>query len=282
VEIQPHGSRVPMFWLHTLGGGGGGGLFAYRKVAELLGPEQPSYGLVTPPEPFARIEDMAAHYIREIRTLQPDGPYHLGGYCFGGVVAFEMARQLEQQGLRVGLLAAIELPPPHGYKKGGVDVQLIRNFFRTLPTWTKYFFAQGRKEVGARIRQKARNLLRKIKRRYGGAPDRDAVAEIQARLEEFIDFAHYPEDFKRYARTHWEALERYCPKTYPGRIALFRTHRPHLFELEPERYWMNLAAAVDVSLIPGTHEQVLDEPHVQSLAANLRAWLEKAQSRTNN
>jgi len=280
VKIQPHGSRAPMFWLHTLGGGGGGGLFAYRKVAELLGPDQPSYGLVTPPEPFARIEDMAAHYIREIRTLQPDGPYHLGGYCFGGVVAFEMARQLEEQGIRVGLLAAIELPPPRGYKRRGVDSQLIGHFLRTLPAWTKYLFAQGRKETGARIRQKTRNLLRKIKRRVWGSPDRGAVAEIQARLEEIIDFAHYPEDFKRYARTHWEALERYCPKAYPGRIALFRTHRPHLFELEPEMYWRNLAGAVDVSLIPGTHEQVLDEPHVQTLAGRLSACLEKAQLRT--
>jgi thioesterase domain-containing protein len=149
-----------------------------------------------------------------------------------------------------------------------------------LPSWTKYFFAQGRKEIGARISQKTRNLLRKAKRRIRGSTDRDAVAEIQARLEEMIDFTHYPEDFKRYARTHWEALERYCPKAYPGRIALFRTHRPHLFELDPEMYWMNLAAAVDVSLIPGTHEQVLDEPHVQFLAGRLRAGLNRAQPGT--
>ena len=80
VDIQPKGSKPPFFWIHTLGGDGGGGFFYYRKLAELLGLDQPSFGIRSPQEPFTRIEEMAKFYIKEIRKFQPEGPYYLGGF----------------------------------------------------------------------------------------------------------------------------------------------------------------------------------------------------------
>src|ERR1043166_6005583 len=112
-DIRPQGSRPPIFWLHTLGGGGGGGLFTYQKLAELLGPDQPSYGLLAPAVPHESIEEMASHYIKEMQSRQPSGPYYLAGYCFGGVVAYEMARQLEKSGEQVALLGLIDSLPPN-------------------------------------------------------------------------------------------------------------------------------------------------------------------------
>ena len=106
VSIQPNGTKPPFFCVH---GGAGSTLFLHH-LAGHLGSDQPFYGI----EPegmdgrrFQRptVEEMAENYLAAVRKLQPHGPYSLGGYCFGGLVAFEMARILEQRGERVDLLA---------------------------------------------------------------------------------------------------------------------------------------------------------------------------------
>jgi thioesterase domain-containing protein len=106
VAIQEKGSQPPFFCVH---GGAGSTLFLHQLSRE-LGTNQPFYGI----EPegldgrrFQRltVEAMATHYLAEIRKVQPSGPYKLGGYCFGGLVAFEMAQQLRRQGEQVGLIA---------------------------------------------------------------------------------------------------------------------------------------------------------------------------------
>ena len=118
VAIQASGSRPPFFCVHPLWGD----VLIYRPLARLLGPDQPFYGLRAVGSDgsemrsaFDTIEEMAAHYIREIRTVQPHGPYLLGGFSLGGVVAFEMARQLRGAGHEVGLLVVIDssLPAEH-------------------------------------------------------------------------------------------------------------------------------------------------------------------------
>lgn len=103
------GSRTPFFCVHAIGGA----VFSYVELAQSLGPEQPFYalqarGLEGRGEPFENLEEMAAEYVRTIRTVQPEGPYRLGGWSFGGAVAFEMARQLRAAGARVDLLALLD------------------------------------------------------------------------------------------------------------------------------------------------------------------------------
>ena len=92
VEIQPRGSKPPLFLVH---GAGGGMFWGYANLARCLGEDQPVYGFKSRGldglEEFDTIEDMAAHYIADLRARQPHGPYYLGGYCFGGNVAYEMA-----------------------------------------------------------------------------------------------------------------------------------------------------------------------------------------------
>src|SRR5260370_26293793 len=109
VAIQPAGSRPPFFCIH----GAGGNVLIYRDLSQNLGPDQPFYGLQSPGldgsrPPLTRIEEMAALYVKEIRTVQPYGPYFLGGYCMGGTIAYEMAQQLRAQGEQVGLLALVD------------------------------------------------------------------------------------------------------------------------------------------------------------------------------
>jgi amino acid adenylation domain-containing protein len=113
VPIRPDGSLTPFFCIHDQSGS----IVEYHDLANLLGPEQPVYGLQSRglgdgAPPLYRVADMAAHYIDKIKEVQANGPYLLGGNCFGGVVAFEMARLLEAQGETVALLALMDTACP--------------------------------------------------------------------------------------------------------------------------------------------------------------------------
>ncbi|HKG13541.1 MAG TPA: amino acid adenylation domain-containing protein, partial [Pyrinomonadaceae bacterium] len=113
VPVQPQGSLTPFFCVHPVGGG----VFCYRALARRLGREQPFYGLQARDlfegqEPHTDVEAMAADYVEGLRSVQPTGPYRLGGWSLGGVVAFEMAQQLQRRGESVSLLALIDSVAP--------------------------------------------------------------------------------------------------------------------------------------------------------------------------
>src|SRR5687768_13429986 len=106
VVVRKEGRKSPLFLVH---GAGGGMLWGYANVAKHLDAERPVYALnsrgMDGLEEFPTIEEMARQYVEELRGVQGRGPYYLGGYCFGGLVAFEMAQQLVAQRQRVALLA---------------------------------------------------------------------------------------------------------------------------------------------------------------------------------
>src|SRR3984893_544508 len=109
VAIQDSGSRPPFFCVH----GAGGNVLIYRELSQHLGPDQPFYGLQSQgldgaSPPLTRIEDMAALYLTGIRSEQPNGPYFIGGYCGGGLIAYEVAQRLEGAGEEVALLALLD------------------------------------------------------------------------------------------------------------------------------------------------------------------------------
>src|SRR5581483_6608779 len=105
-------TKLPFFCVHPIGGE----VFCYAELAHQLGADQPFYGLQVPgqshPQPLQTIEAMARSYIAAMQSVQPSGPYLLGGWSLGGVIAFEMAQQLVQQGNPVALLALFESSPP--------------------------------------------------------------------------------------------------------------------------------------------------------------------------
>src|SRR5215218_3483828 len=109
VPIHPDRNGRPLFFVHAAGGNA----VSYAALARHLGPSVPVYafqsrGLDGGELPHARIEEMAADYLAALRAVQPEGPYRLGGWSMGGVVAFEMARRLEAAGEAVELLAVID------------------------------------------------------------------------------------------------------------------------------------------------------------------------------
>ena len=109
VACRQPGSSPPFFCVHGIGGL----VIGFRDLARHLGPDQPMYGFQAQGTDgkhpiLTRVEEMAAHYLQELRTVQPHGPYYLGGLSFGGWVAYEMAQQLRADGEQVGLLALID------------------------------------------------------------------------------------------------------------------------------------------------------------------------------
>ena len=270
LEIQPLGDKPPLFWLHTLGGdGGGAGLFTYDKLARMLGPEQPSYGLIAPHgKPPVTLEEMAAGYIQEIRKVQPVGPYLVGGYCFGGVLAYEVARQLAAEGASIALVVLLDAAPVWvPGLPGPFSFASLAHVARSLPEWAAAAFGDLpdlRQRMGLwrnRLRKKAR-----ADRAAGGA-----------RLDDFLDMEKYPAEFKAYAEAHGRALLAYRPKPFSGRLALFRTHRPRLTMFPAERLWRLLGCEVEVKIVPGTHADLLNEPQVSLVARELSVILDRQQ-----
>ena len=113
VPLQPLGARPPVFAV----AGHNGDVFAYRTFAKHLGNDQPFFGLEPPgldgeSEPLERVEDVAAYFAEQIQAFRPNGPYIIAGYCAGGAIAYELARQLSQRGAAIGFLALLAAPYP--------------------------------------------------------------------------------------------------------------------------------------------------------------------------
>ena len=261
VAIQPKGSKPPFFCVHGLGGE----ILCFQKLAQYLGTEQPFYGLQ--PQNLNdkhsscnRIENMASHYIQEIQTLQPQGPYYLGGYSFGGVVAFEMARQFRERGEEVGILVILDTCLP-GYSERS---PLLKRIFLHLDN----FVHRGPNYFWQKIIAWSQWGKYQVKNKY----------------------KHYLESLQNLSKTdkHWEiidtniqAADEYNFQVYPDQITLLRTEDESrenaLRRYDSQFGWGNLAAeGVDIHYIPGSHISFLDEPHVQVVAKKLRACLDKA------
>ncbi|HWH70138.1 MAG TPA: alpha/beta fold hydrolase, partial [Candidatus Sulfotelmatobacter sp.] len=278
VPIQPHGSKPPLFLVH---GAGGDVLWGYANLAAYLDPDQPVYGIKSRGqvglEEYARLEEMAACYLQAVRTLQPQGPYYLGGYCFGGNVAYEMARQLQAQGEQVGLLALLDSAPSNaGYEQltwWRPDFGL--RFARNVYYWLQDFAALKPRERRTFFQRKLRALGRKLKHRLQPRHNQALVD-----LEDVIDLTHFPENELKLWRIHLQALVEHVEQPYPGQVMLLRTRgQPVFCSLEEDFCWGKLAqGGVILKRIPGSHENIFMEPNVKVLAQELTTALAQAHS----
>ncbi|WP_138497554.1 amino acid adenylation domain-containing protein [Nostoc sp. PA-18-2419] len=267
VAIQPNGSKPPFFCIHGLGGE----VLCFRELALHLGLEQPFYGLqprgLDGKHPLdTSVEDMAAHYIQEIKTLQPNGPYFLGGYSFGGAVAFEMARQLHEQGEEIGILIILDSCRP-GYSKRSP-------FFKRMFLHLNKIAQQGPMYLWQTVMRwsywKKSRFQNKYKRYLEVAlnlPETDKHLEI-------ID-------------SNTQAISKYIYPIYSGRAILLRTEDRNRDEAigtqyDPQFGWGDLfAGGLDIHYVPGSHLSLFGEPHVQVLAEILKNCLIQAQSPKN-
>ena len=142
VPVKPSGCKRPFFYVHGLGGHG-----SNPTLARHIDSNRPFYGLQAiglngQKSPYTRIEDMVAHYIKEIQTVQPQGPYLLGGRCIGGIIAFEIARQLKKHGEQVLVVTMSDTPNPFIEEQQRVD---SLNHWRLVeqPRWREKMTEHG-------------------------------------------------------------------------------------------------------------------------------------------
>jgi amino acid adenylation domain-containing protein/FkbH-like protein len=277
LPIQPNGDKSPLFLVH---GAGGDVLWGYANLANCTDADQPIYGIqACGREEFPTLEDMAAHYVERLREFQPQGPYFLGGYCFGGNVAQEMARQLELQGEHVALLALLDCAPSNcGYETARWwHPRFVFDFTRNLSYWLDDFSQLTPRERRNLVLRKLKTLPRKASRllRRNSEPEVD--------LEDVIDLTHVSDREMRLWKLHLDLLVRHCSKPYRGHITLFRTRgHPILCSFEEDFGWGKLSPKVVVKKIPGSHEGVFMEPHVKSLAKELQEALHHAHQKSQN
>jgi thioesterase domain-containing protein/acyl carrier protein len=304
--------KRPLFFLPGAAENG----LAVARIARYLSEDQTIYMFQIPVgseerQQMVRIEDMAAHYIKAMRKIQPEGPYLLGGYSAGGVIALEVAQQLKEQGQSVGLLAVIDVPAQSpNYKYLQRFTRLLgeilnfgpaeeRKFFLTLRDFLfrlDYFLRRGMNEALARPFQRFQRFFRAdrtekqalIQKKMDGKwpglgqiPNNAAGQKIEGSLEEGDQAL---QAYDRHMRDHFaivnEAVKCYIPKVYPGRITFFRSsigyRRAEMRVADPLMGWGKIAGGgLDQFIIPGNHMQIVREPSVKILGENLRTILER-------
>ena len=276
VAIQTGGDKPPFFAIH----GGYTSVLMFYNLARYLDPKQPVYGLQ--PQgldekqvPHNRIEDMAADYIREIRTVQPQGPYFLAGFSMGGKVAFEMAQQLISEGQKVAMLGLFDTHAPVWLKPLPVSARVSRHLGYLLRLEPKEKLTYLQKKLIRRFYVDNREPLPNgLAVAYGGKPSGSAVSpKAEDKSKSPLQEAHEQAD------------KNYVPQVYPGRAILFRASEPFAGEwskwcsIDPELGWGRLVAGgLQIYEVPGNHMSMFKEPYLRVLAEKLQACLDGAQA----
>lgn len=260
VPIQPSGCKPPFFCIAA-----STDITCFLELARLLGPEQPFYAfqpgeMVRSQIPYT-VENAAARYLRAMRSVQPEGPYFLGGACAGSAVALELGRQLMAQGQQVALLALID-PVLHGY------------FERTLHS---YWLGLLRLPLKDKLRHVARTLRRLWANIRQAIHYRMLCITTKIHQSAGRSPASFSDDVQV---TNRRALRKHARRAYPGRLTLFVTREPPPGlrpSLDPRVVWGELVTGgVHLVEISGEQHSFLGHPHVEAFAERLRACLDNA------
>lgn len=263
VTIQPHGSKPPLFLLHAIGGN----ILEYYPLAQYLGNEQPIYGLQSQgldgqQQPLTSVEDMASHYIKDILSIQPTGPYFLVGYSFGGLLAFEIAQQLYAQDRKVALLALLDTSSPNFQRIRPSLAQFIQINFSNLwqlPPNRKLKYITDRLDY--RFNKKFDYKADMIK-------DLSKISPPTPQLLNLID-------------TNMQSAREYTAQIYPGDVSLFRCQVQSVGSyLSDDLGWGEIVTGkVEIYNIANSHYDLLKEPMISIVVEKLKICLEKARVR---
>jgi amino acid adenylation domain-containing protein len=259
VPLRTTGKRPPLFLVHTTPGD----IFCYARLVTELGPDQPCYGfqsrgLYKLEESHRSIEEMAASYVELMRETQKEGPYFIGGWCYGGIVATEMAQQLRRAGDRAALVAVMDAMAPK-------PTSLLHPYYADR---LRSFLAMG-------LRGQARYIRDKLDIYRGdGARSLTDMLEVEVSDGPLANRAQVSD-------TNLKAFRDYRVERYPGKLTLFRATEV-LKGAVPDRFlgWSSLAESLDVFEIPTSHASILHDPHVKVLARYLKQAMDRAGAAT--
>jgi amino acid adenylation domain-containing protein len=261
VALKPEGDRPPLFILH----GVGGNVISFYGLAMRIDPAQPVYAiqaqaLLPGQSALLRMEDLAAYYIREMRTVQPNGPYHLLGYSFGGTLALEMAHQLRAAGEQVAMLGMLDA------RSGSFEQEFRQSLSVHLKIDRRLQRLRGNTgELDWNHRM--RYLLDKVKTR---------IIRLSARFAPALGVRRLPAWMKSAYDLNHAAIVAYKVKPYDGKMTLFRATEQDFVAGPRDLGWGSVfLQGVEIREVQGDHERIFLEPSIDALASGLREVLQR-------
>jgi thioesterase domain-containing protein/acyl carrier protein len=256
-DIQCH-ERHPVFMVHPPGGI----VACYRELARSLHPEQSliairARGLHGHEQLPDTIQAMAADYVRSLQAVQPNGPYTLGGWSLGGLVAYEMAQQLVTSGHTLAALILLDTTIPEGATNRVPASELVQ-------VGMEYGIELTLDELGELAPEEQLSFLWEHAKKLG-VLEEDSPAEVVTQvLRDLQNLFHH----------HVELAIQYRMQPLQGHIRLYRpTEVPFELQVSADRGWRHLAQSVEVHFVPGHHHSMVQPPHVKHLADRLRTDL---------
>ncbi|EEF63175.1 amino acid adenylation domain protein [Pedosphaera parvula Ellin514] len=275
VPIKADGAKPPFYCVH----GVGGNILEYMDLAKYMDADQPFYGLqaigLNGKRPWHKsVEEMASHYVEEIKAFQPRGPYYIGGSSFGGLVAFEMAQQLKAKGEEVALLAFFDTRAP-GYPRYLANVsawklKLNQLAHRVALHWGNFRAARGVEKI-TYIKTKAQRWYRSQIWSFN---------RMRRRWKEKFESIFWPKAIKEAQKKGLQAACVYVPSKYDGSATLFRaTGQIKGIYPDPTLGWSELIGkGLEIYDTPGHHGAIVREPRARVLAEQLKESLRKTQA----
>lgn len=287
--------RQPLFLIHDPDGK----IIIYHNLAQYLESDRPVYGV----QPYSRegflilhtrLRDMADYYIEKIRSVQPEGPYLLGGLCAGGMLAFEMAVQLQAQGQQVALVALLDAADVQAYQNRRNARHLARgrrNRLAQMLAESQQFSQIGRLGyILAQSAKKAQNFIAYESRtRVEKFWNQTRTLLYRYFLDRNLSLPSFLQNIPSRRILEFDSLT-YIPGVYQGRVTLFRATEAKVLDdpaiddtpftqliEDPLLGWSKrVTEGVEVYDIPGGHSSMLQEPYVQVLAEKLQACINTA------
>jgi len=260
VAIRPEGGKDPLFLIH----GVDGSVARFQTLVRYLEPDQPVYGiqsqaLLGDRIALTRVEDLAAYYLKDVQAVKPHGPYHFVGFSYGGLVAFEMARQLHSLGEPVGMLGMLD------NRRMALSV---RRSLRPREDEAGHRRTPIRSHVPRFLRPTGLGYMREKLRARGLRTIYTMLNTIGRPIPRFLQKAD---------EINWFAAVRYSPQWFPGRITLFQATETLRDQCGSLDEWSAVAGdGAEIREISGSHEDVLKEPYVQLPAKEITACLAAA------
>jgi thioesterase domain-containing protein len=267
------GNLSPAFYcVHSLSGAGG---TDFRDLGKLM-PAVRLYGIQAPPAKMqdakfgSSVESIADYYASALIKFQPKGPFLLGGWSAGAIIALEIAQNLHARGHEVGLLAAIDAAPEN--TASGLRpwhplylLELVSN----LPGWIIHEELMKKEALRSLVRRLSNKAVALGKKRPG-CEKVDKMIDDHT-VDGFMDLSRYPPDQRSFMRRLYDALLDYTPKQYLGRVVVYEAKiKPLLHLPQVGKVWRKLAPQSIIACVDGTHLSLLRKAYVNALAEDLR------------
>jgi thioesterase domain-containing protein len=266
VTIQAKGDKNPIFFMHPIGGY----VLCYVDLSRHLGNDYPFYGLQMPGMegdrlPYDSIEEMASLYLAEIRNVQPQGPYQLAGFSFGGQVAYEVAHQLRMSGEDVSLLVLFDCFLQPKREQGPDEMEIVSSYAArlterdpALPVLQADVLREKSEE------ERLTYLLGLAKTKHHLPPDA-GLDDVKRALNVWM--------------THSIAISKYTPPVYGGDIVFFQASER---VADSTVGWQEIIeGTMEVVQVPGTHYTMLRMPKVAGVADILRTYIDRVHGKTH-